>query len=220
MEERYRRDRLRMVATQIEPRGIRHARVLEAMRQVPRHRFVPPEHVDAAYDDRPLPIGAGQTISQPYIVAAMTAALDPRPDDSILEIGTGSGYQCAILAVLGGRVVSIERVPELAARAAGVLRELGLDNATVHVGDGTLGWPEGQPYDRIIVTAGAPAVPDPLVEQLAPGGVLVIPVGSRRMQELMVVRRETEDADLRTETLDRCVFVPLVGEAGWERGRS
>lgn len=204
--------RAEMVARQIEARGLRHARVLAVMRSVPRHRFVPDDLRRAAYEDRPLPIGDGQTISQPYMVAAMTAALDPQPDDRVLEIGTGSGYQAAVLARLCREVVTIERHARLAARAAACLADLGILNVRVEVGDGSLGFPAAQPYDGIVVTAGAPAVPPPLRTQLSEGGRLVIPVGGTTYQELLV---ETRRGDrFASQVLDGCVFVPLVGQFG------
>lgn len=204
--------RAEMVTRQIEGRGLRHARVLAVMRSVPRHRFVPDELRRAAYEDRPLPIGDGQTISQPYMVAAMTAALDPQPGDRVLEIGTGSGYQAAVLAQLCREVVTIERHAGLAARAEACLADLGTLNVRVEVGDGSLGFPAVQPYDGILVTAGAPAVPPPLRAQLAEGGRLVIPVGSATYQELVV---ETRRGDrFPSQILDGCVFVPLIGQFG------
>jgi protein-L-isoaspartate(D-aspartate) O-methyltransferase len=171
--------RERMVTTQLAGRGVRDPRVLGAMRDVPRHLFVPEAVARDAYEDRPLPIGEGQTISQPYMVAAMTAALAPGPADRVLEVGTGSGYQAAILARLARSVVTIERHPALAARARAAMDALGITNVRVVVGDGSNGYPDEAPYDRILVTAGAPAVPESLKEQLADGGRLVIPVGRK-----------------------------------------
>lgn len=206
-----------MVERQIRARGVRHARVLEAMLAVPRHRFVPDEYRAAAYDDRPLPIGEGQTISQPYMVAAMTAALDPPPEGRVLEVGTGSGYQAAVLARLARDVITIERHARLAARAEEVLRGLGITNVRVVVGDGTLGYPEAQPYDGILVTAAAPHVPDTLRAQLVGGGRLVIPVGPTGFQELIVETRQS--SGFTREVRDGCVFVPLIGVHGYpERG--
>ncbi len=210
-EERARREE--MVATQIVRRGVRHPRVLEALRRVPRHLFVPGAPAGDAYDDRPLPIGEGQTISQPYMVAAMTAALDPQPGDRVLEVGTGSGYQAAVLAALCREVVTMERRPSLAARARALLERLGLDHVRVVVGDGSVGFPEARPYQGIIVTAAAPAVPDALRTQLAEGGRLVVPVGSADYQRLMVETR-TAAGFTRSER-EGCVFVPLIGEAGF-----
>ncbi len=205
--------RAEMVERQIRARGLRHPRVLAAMLEVPRHLFVPPEYRAAAYEDRPLPIGEGQTISQPYMVAAMTAALDPSPDDRVLEVGTGSGYQAAVLARLAREVITIERHQTLAERAARLLQELGYANVRVVVGDGSLGYPEGQPYAGILVTAAAPAVPETLRAQLAEGGRLVIPVGGPGFQELVVeTRRRT---GFVREVREGCVFVPLIGAHGY-----
>ncbi|OFW41426.1 MAG: protein-L-isoaspartate O-methyltransferase [Acidobacteria bacterium RIFCSPLOWO2_12_FULL_67_14b] len=204
--------RAEMVARQIEARGVTHARALAAMRAVPRHAFVPEDLRAAAYEDRPLPIGEGQTISQPYMVAAMTAALDPPAAGRVLEVGTGSGYQAAVLARLCREVVTIERHVRLAARAREVLAQLGLTNVRVEVGDGTLGFPQAQPYDGILVTAGAPAVPAPLRAQLADGGRLVVPVGGASYQELIVESRHGDR--FTAEIRDACVFVPLVGRYG------
>lgn len=206
-------ERERMIRQQIEARGIRDPRVLDAIRRVPRHEFVRPEDQRRAYTDRPLTIGAGQTISQPYIVAAMTVAVRPGPDDRVLEIGTGSGYQAAVLATLAREVVTIERVPELAERARATLARLGYANVRVVTGDGSGGWPEGQPYQAIVVTAAAPEVPAVLVAQLDEGGRLVIPVGSRTYQELVLV--EKRGGRVRQERHEGCIFVPLVGQYGW-----
>jgi len=204
-----------MVARQIEGRGVTNRRTLAAMRAVPRHAFVPADLNAAAYEDRPLPIGEGQTISQPYMVAAMTAAVDPPPLGRVLEIGTGSGYQAAVLARLCREVVSIERHQALADRARLALARVGVANVRVEVGDGTLGFPEAQPYDGILVTAGAPAVPQPLRAQLADGGRLVIPVGGHDYQELIVETRRGEA--FTSEVRDACVFVPLVGRYGYPK---
>ncbi len=206
-----------MVATQIASRGVHDARVLAAMRAVPRHLFVPDAVRRDAYDDRPLPIGEGQTISQPYIVAAMTATLAPLATDRVLEIGTGSGYQSAILASLARSVVTIERHAGLAARAAETLAALGFSNVRVVVGDGSNGYPAEAPYERILVTAGAPAVPEALKDQLADGGRLVIPVGPEGFQQLMRVDRrgEREGPVFTAQEGEGCVFVPLIGRHGW-----
>jgi protein-L-isoaspartate(D-aspartate) O-methyltransferase len=209
------RERVRMVAAQVAARGVRDGAVLEAMRRVPRHAFVAPELWERAYEDTPLPIGEQQTISQPYMVAVMSEALAARAGERILEVGTGSGYQTAILAELGARVVSLERIPALAARAERVLGQLGyLDRVTLVVGDGTLGWPAAVPYDGIIVTAGAPHIPRPLVEQLAPDGRLVLPIGEEDVQTLVRLRRGPEG--LVEEYLGECRFVRLLGSHGWE----
>jgi protein-L-isoaspartate(D-aspartate) O-methyltransferase len=206
-------ERLKMVETQIRARGIENRLVLDALKRVPRHVFVPPELSDSAYDDRPLPIGLGQTISQPYMVAVMTESLNLKGDEKVLEVGTGSGYQAAILAEIADRVVSLERVPDLADAAAERLRDLGYANVEVHVGDGSEGYAAGAPYDAIIVTAGAPEIPGVLVDQLAEGGRLVIPVGNGFQQTLTRVTRE--GGELKTERLEGCVFVPLIGKYGW-----
>jgi len=190
-------------------------RVVEAMRRVPRETFVSPEQYYAAYDDRPLGIGFGQTISQPFIVALMVQALELKGDENVLELGTGSGYEAAILAELARKVVTVECIPELAERAKQVLDKLGYSNIEVHVAGKTLGWSEGVPYDAIIVSAGAPTVPEVLLEQLAWGGRLVIPVGSRWQQDLLKVTRLKKGS--RIENLGGCYFVPLIGEGGWER---
>jgi protein-L-isoaspartate(D-aspartate) O-methyltransferase len=203
-----------MVKEQLERRGISDVRVLEAMRKVPRHLFVDPVLAGRAYEDSPLPIGEGQTISQPYMVAVMTAALALEGGERVLEIGTGSGYQAAVLAELASQVYSIERIPALADRAQKTLKRLGYDNVTIRVGDGSLGWPEAAPYEAIVVTAGAPCVPPPLVEQLRVGGRLLIPVGSPQAQTLRRVVRKEEGVE--QEELVGCIFVRLVGEHGWQ----
>ena len=199
-----------MVRQQIEFRGVRDPRVLHALRSVPRERFVPAAQRPWAYADRPLPIGYAQTISQPYVVAAMTEALDPQPGDKVLEIGTGSGYQAALLSLLVNEVHSIEIVPELADEARRRLAEEGYANVRVVTGDGFLGLPDHAPFDGIIVTAAPPEVPPALVEQLAPGGRLVIPVGSS-VQELRVLERGPEG--IRETSLFPVRFVPMTGEA-------
>jgi len=205
--------RQRMVESQLTARGITDERVLEAMATVPREHFVPEARRADAYADRPLPIGGGQTISQPYIVAIMLEVLDCGPGMTALEIGAGSGYQAALLAELCERVWAVEIVESLARRAAVALDALGYDNVEIVVGDGTQGLPEHAPYDRIIVAAGAPVVPEPLREQLAEDGRLVIPVGSRISQRLVIVRREGDE--FHEQESIPCVFVPLVGRYGW-----
>jgi protein-L-isoaspartate(D-aspartate) O-methyltransferase len=202
-----------MVMTQLEPRGIEDQRVLNAFRTVPRHEFVPDELRDQAYNDHPLAIGEDQTISQPYMVAVMTELLKLDGDETVLEVGTGSGYQAAILAELCEHVVTIERVQSLAENAHARLDRLGYENITMVVGDGTKGYGDEAPYDGIIVTAAAPDVPTMLKEQLADGGRLVIPVGSKFSQELRVVIRNGEG--FSTVKHFGCRFVPLVGDAGW-----
>lgn len=203
-----------MVERQLQARGIRSTRILDAMRTIPRHRFVDAALQAEAYDDCPLPIGAGQTISQPYMVALMTELLDVAPEQTVLEIGTGSGYQTAVLAALATRVYTVERLESLSARAARCLSDIGCRNVVFRCGDGTLGWPEHAPYDRIIVTAGAPALPQALVEQLADDGTLVIPVGDRVSQVLQVIRKR-RGHPIDTATSCRCVFVKLIGQDGW-----
>ena len=215
-EESFERLRREMVHFQLERRNIKDQRVLEAMRKVPRHKFIPERMRGEAYDDHPLPIGEGQTISQPYMVAIMTELLELRGEEKVLEIGTGSGYQLAILAELVREAFSVERFGPLADQARARLRELGYHNIEIRAGDGTLGWPERAPFDGIIVTAGAPRIPSPLVEQLSEGGRLVIPVGEERHQELYRVVKE--GGGTRKEYFGGCVFVPLVGEHGWEVG--
>ncbi len=206
-----------MLEKDIIPRGIKDERVLEALRKVPRHLFVDEHQRMNAYEDHPLPIGEGQTISQPYIVASMTEALKLDGSETVLEIGTGSGYQTAILAELAARVYSVERVPSLTGKSRKVLDSLGYNNVLIRLSDGTLGWEEYAPYDRIIVTAGAPSIPEPLTDQLKPGGILVIPVGSNTLQELTRVTKG-EDGTLTEERLGGCVFVKLLGKHGWEAG--
>ena len=206
--------RERMVATQIAARGVGDEQVLAAMRRVPRHLFVPAEVRGSAYSDYPLPIGHGQTISQPYIVALMTSLLQIQPDDRLLEIGSGSGYQAAVLGILAREVISIERIPEVAQLARKNLADAGITNVTVVIGDGTLGFPGGAPYNGVLITAATPSIPSPLVEQLAEGGRIVAPVGSRDLQEL--VRLTRKGHDLTRESFGGVVFVPLLGEYGWK----
>lgn len=203
-----------MVEKQLISRGIHSQKVLAAMRTVPRHLFVEESFQDSAYEDHPLPIGQDQTISQPYMVALMTEQLDVHLDSVVLEIGTGSGYQTAILAELAKQVFTVERLVLLGEKARTLFEQLRYDNIHVQVGDGTLGWNEHAPYDRIIVTAGAPAVPETLIEQLADGGKLVIPVGNRVSQVLQVITKQGER--LNTETSCHCVFVKLIGKNGWK----
>jgi len=205
--------RRKMVETQIAARGIRDQRVLQAMREIPRHLFLDEGMWEQAYQDHPLPIGEKQTISQPYIVALMTEALEPNPRDRVLEIGTGSGYQTAILASLCEWVYSVERIRSLALKARRVLDQLRLYNVSIRIGDGTEGWSENAPYDGILVTAGAPEVPQPLKEQLAEGGRLVIPVGDRFSQTLYRILRKGDE--FHQEDLGGCRFVDLVGRYGW-----
>jgi len=203
-----RRQRRRMVARQLAGRGIRDGRVLAAMAGVPREWFLPPHLAGSAYEDAPLPIGSGQTISQPLIVALMTEALAPRRRDTVLEIGTGSGYQTAILARLARRVYTIERLPDLLVEAEERFRRLGLTNIETRLGDGASGWPERAPFQGIMVTAAAPNVPTPLTEQLAPGGRLVIPIGDLASQELVILERSP--AGLAERRAGGVRFVPLI----------
>ncbi len=203
-----------MVDEHLVPRGISDPRVLAAMRKVPRHLFIDEALRDRAYGDHPLPIGEGQTISQPFIVGLMTELLRLTGTEKVLEVGTGSGYQAAVLAELARRVCTIERIPVLAQRARSVLEGLGYTNVWVRVGSGTIGWPEEAPFDRIVVTAGAPAVPPPLVEQLADGGRMVLPIGDVAGQTLTIV--EKVGGQVRTTPHSACVFVKLIGKYAWE----
>ena len=205
--------RLDMVERQIRQRGVTNPRVLEALRKVPRERFVPTELEARAYEDNPLPIGQGQTISQPFIVAHMTEALEVSPADRVLEIGTGSGYQAAVLAEIAREVYTIEIVPELARRATSVLRSLGYANTHVREGDGYAGWPEHAPFDRIIVTAAPDNIPRPLIEQLAPGGRLVIPVGPEGRTQWMTIVDKTTRGLVERRTIP-VQFVPFTRRPG------
>ena len=207
-------ERGRMISTQLVARGITDPLVLQAMREVPRERFVPASMVDRAYHDGPLPIGHGQTISQPYIVAAMTAAARLKPGVRVLEIGTGSGYAAAVLSRIAAEVYTVERVGALAADASARLSRMGYANVHVREGDGTLGWPEHAPYDAILVTASGPQAPEALLEQLAVGGRLVMPVGVSLAQRLVRVTR-TEAEQYQYDDLEGVTFVPLIGAGGW-----
>ena len=209
----YARQREKMVREQIERRGVRDPQVLDAMRKVPRHLFVPEDQRRWAYSDGALPLALGQTISQPYIVALMTELLHLQGGETVLEIGTGSGYQAAVLAQIAGQVHTVERLPELAARARGLLASLGIENVTVHVGDGTLGLPEFAPYQGILVTAAAPKTPSALLAQLDEGARLVIPVGGRRSQSIEIWQKQGER--YTREAHIPVAFVPLIGEDGW-----
>jgi protein-L-isoaspartate(D-aspartate) O-methyltransferase len=206
--------RLRMVEEQLRARGIRDERLLAAMAKVPREAFISAEDIANAYGDYPLPIGAGQTISQPYIVAVMVEALELQPNDRVLEVGSGTGYQAAILGELCAEVWSIERHAELADKALEILQRLGYSNIHVVTGDGSLGLPEQAPFDKILVAAAAPRVPETLVAQLVDGGQLVVPVGSRQEQQVQVVRKIGNETTVSLR--DPCRFVPLLGEQGWE----
>jgi protein-L-isoaspartate(D-aspartate) O-methyltransferase len=207
-----------MVERQIAARGIHNPRVLAAMLEIPRHLFIPPPYDRAAYDDNPLPIGNGQTISQPYIVALMTELLHPKDTDNILEIGAGSGYQAAILSRLVRRLTTIERITTVANLARANLKSVGIDNVDIIDGDGSLGYPGNAPYDGIIITAATPGVPRPLIEQLADGGTLVAPVGGRDIQDLITLHKK---GGSYTQELHGGVrFVPLIGQHGWENQNS
>jgi protein-L-isoaspartate(D-aspartate) O-methyltransferase len=210
----WRHERERMVKQQIEARGVKDERVLDAMLRVPRHMFVDKIYEHQAYNDYPLSVGHGQTISQPYMVAVMTELLELKVDDTVLEVGTGSGYQTAILALLCKMVYSIERLSPLKERAREHLEKLGFTNVAYMTGDGSLGWPQFAPYNAIIVTAGAPEVPNALIEQLAEKGRLVIPVGTEFFQTLNLVTKQ-RGRIFRKELLE-CTFVPLVGKQGWK----
>jgi protein-L-isoaspartate(D-aspartate) O-methyltransferase len=211
--EDYANERAGMVESQLAARRIVDQRVLDAMREVPRHAFVPPSLRHLAYKDHPIDIGHGQTISQPYMVALMTQMLELRSSDRVLEIGTGSGYQTAILATLARHVTSIERIPNLAVAASALLRSLEYTNIDIHTADGTLGWPDAAPYDAILVTAGAPALPHSLRDQLAEGGCLLCPVGPREHQSLVRIVRDA--GTFREDESIKCMFVPLIGAEGW-----
>ncbi len=215
--DRYAKQRKKMVDSQIRSRGVRDERVLRAMEKIPRHLFIDEGLIDQAYNDNPLPIGEKQTISQPYIVALMTEALELKGREKVLELGTGSGYEAAILAELADRVFTIERIASLAQKARKLLESLNYYNVVIRVGDGTYGWREESPFDAIAVSAGSPSIPRMLVEQLAIGGRLVIPVGSRYSQSLIKLTRLSENPDdVKREDLGGCRFVNLIGEHGWK----
>ena len=214
MNHDYRLARERMVRNQLIPRGITDKRVLKAMGKIQRHLFMDEALVGEAYNDHPLPIGHKQTISQPYIVALMTQALELTGDEKILEIGTGSGYQTAVLAELSSRVYTIERIRALMERARHMLQELGYTNILFKSYDGTLGWEEYSQYDAIIITAGAPSVPEPLLGQLADGGRMIVPVGDKFSQELIKITRRKDSFDKKS--LGGCRFVDLIGAHGWK----
>jgi len=211
-DDRFAAERQRMVDSQLYARGLRDERVLKAMNRVPRHEFVAERHRGQAYEDHPLPIGKNQTISQPYIVGLTLESLCLHPSDTVLEVGTGSGYQTALLSELAQHVYSIERYELLAREATAILSRLGYKNATVLVGDGSTGLPERQPFDAVVVSAAAPQIPQPLFQQLREGGRLVVPVGFPRSQELQLVRKQ-EGSPVIT-SLGGCAFVPLIGEKG------
>jgi protein-L-isoaspartate(D-aspartate) O-methyltransferase len=213
MSDRWERQRLQLV-DRIRDQGIEDMDVLRVFASVPRHRFVPEAVRHRAYEDRALPIGQGQTISQPSLQALYLAKLELEPTHAVLEVGTGSGYQTALLAELAERVYSIERIRELAVGARAILDELAYSNIAIMTGDGTVGWSRYAPYDAILVAAAAPSVPAALVDQLAPGGKMLVPVGGRDLQHLLLVRKN-EDGTTEEETVTGCVFVPLVGRFGW-----
>jgi len=214
-KNQYHLARQQMVERQLKPRGIKHPRVLEAMGQVPRHLFVEESLVSRAYGDHPLPIGEQQTISQPYIVAQMTQALDPTGTETILEIGTGSGYQAAVLAELCSRVYTVERIRPLMVKSRKLLEEIGYRNILFKVGDGTSGWLEYAPFDGIIVTAGGPDIPKPLLEQLGPGGRIIMPIGRTRLSQSLVKVVKEKDGRFTRINLGQCRFVDLIGLHGW-----
>ncbi len=213
-KDEYKRLREEMVQKQLVKRGINDPSVLKAMRTVPRHLFVLKDYRHLAYADHPLPIEARQTISQPYIVAIMTQSIDIKKSDKVLEIGTGSGYQAAVLSKIAGRVYSVERIPTLARRARKILDSIGCGTVNIKVTDGSFGWEEMAPFDAILVTAGAPEIPATYLKQLVVGGRLVIPVGSRGLQVLKRIIRTGEE-DFSEEILVDCRFVPLIGKLGW-----
>ena len=216
--DRTREERHRMVEIQIKGRGIFSPRVLEVFKNIPRHRFVPARHVRNAYSDHPIGIACAQTISQPYMVARMTELLDLLGDEKVLEIGTGSGYQTAILASLSRHVTTIERFEELSCQAKRVLADLSIHNVEFIVGDGSVGAPERAPFDRILITAASPSISEDLVGQMSEEGKMVIPVGSRSSQTLYVVRYA--HGKIRKEEYDACVFVPLIGRLAWHESES
>jgi protein-L-isoaspartate(D-aspartate) O-methyltransferase len=216
--DRYKKPRMRMVETQIKARGINDTRVLRVMETIPRHLFVDEGLIEQAYYDSPLPIGEHQTISQPYIVALMTQALELKGRERVLEIGTGSAYQTAVLACLADRVFSVERIASLAASARKILDKLNIYNVAIRVGDGSYGWKEEAPFDAIITTAAVPEIPQYLVEQLTVGGRMVVPVGNREVQTLYKLTRSVEEPqNIKEEDLGGCRFVSLIGEGGWKR---
>ena len=207
--------RERMIERQIAARGIRDPKLLDAFRQVPRELFVSPDYGRQAYGDHPLPIEAGQTISQPYIVALMIEAAAIGPEDRVLEVGAGSGYAAAVISRIAGEVIAIERKPELVAVARERMARLGYHNVTIVEGDGTRGWPDGAPYDAILAAASGSHVPQPLIDQLAPGGRLVMPVGGRAWIQQLVKLTRFADGRIERERLGEVRFVPLIGEEGW-----
>lgn len=216
MEDAVSRSRREMVETQLRSRNITDSRVLDAMTEAPRHLFVPEEFRHKAYNDCPLPIGENQTISQPYMVAVMTQLLELKGTEKALEIGTGSGYQTAVLGLLAEQVYSVERIPALLSKARQTIESLNYGNIAMKVFDGTLGWSDFAPYDVILVTAGGPAIPDTLIDQLKTGGRLVIPTGDRKKQVLKKIVKTPSGK--RETTHEACTFVKLIGKHGWEEG--
>jgi protein-L-isoaspartate(D-aspartate) O-methyltransferase len=212
--------RMRMIASQLVARGIQDGRVLDAMLEVPRETFVPEDERSSAYYDSPQPVGCGQTISQPYIVARMLELAELRPDDRALEVGTGTGYEAALLGRLVKSVVTIERHGQLAEAAKRNIEALGLGNVEVRTGDGTTGAPDRAPFDVIVIAAGGPKIPPTLLAQLAPGGRLICPVGDKNRQQLVRARRSTSGERIACEELDPVMFVPLIGAEGWSSGRA
>lgn len=210
----YTQERLRMLEEQLRSRGIHDERVLAAMAKVPREQFAESDSARHAYGDHPLPIGSGQTVSQPYMVASMVQTLEVRSSDRVLEVGTGTGYEAAILAELAAEVWTVERLAELGHQAEQILERLGYRNVHVVVGDGSVGLPQQAPFDRIIVAAAAPSVPPALLQQLADGGILTIPIGTRTDQQVQVIRKQAGEIILDHREL--CRFVPLLGEQGWD----
>jgi len=211
----YEQQRHQMVQRQLIARNIFNPRIIKAFQKVPREEFVPEKYRQSAYSDYPLAIGCGQTISQPFITALMTQAIDLTDDDCVLEVGTGSGYQTAVLAEIAKKVFTIERISALSENARIKLEELGYKNIFFHVGDGTCGWPQNSPYQAITVTAASPDIPSPLIEQLSLGGKMVIPVGGRFGQTLILIRKSKEG--LERKRVCGCVFVPLIGKFGWQK---
>jgi protein-L-isoaspartate(D-aspartate) O-methyltransferase len=214
-EQDFAAQRREMVERQLRGRGIRDARVLEAMNQIPRHEFMPEEFRSQSYEDKPIPIGEGQTISQPFIVAAMIEAMELKGNEKVLEVGAGSGYAAAVLSRLAAIVYTVESRSNLATAAQERLARLGFANVAVHTGDGSVGLPEAAPFDAILVAAAAPLVPQPLIEQLAEGGRMVVPVGDEQSQELVLVKKSNDE--IHSRTLHYCAFVPLIGRYGFSR---
>ncbi len=214
-EDKFYEQRQKMIETQLKSRGIENEKVLKAFLDVPRHKFVPDHLKEKAYEDRPLPIGEGQTISQPYIVAEMISALAPESKDKVLEVGCGSGYAAAILAQIVNKVYGLERIKAVAEQAKKNIAFLKYENIEIELGDGTKGWPEAAPYDGILVSAAAPDIPDSLLKQLKTGGYMCIPVGGKNSQKLLQIKKIDEN-EIEKKNLGRVRFVPLIGEKGWD----